>query len=117
MQNQNNRWIAFLAYIPVVGWLLVWGMRRSDELAVFHARQSVALTVLAVVIPLIWLVFALLVTAIPYAGPVIAVSSFALVVLTFLYLGVMWLMGFAHALQGKQSTLPLVNRVTVRIFG
>ena len=114
--NGSKRQLAFIAYlVPVFGWLYVLLFQRKDEFAVYHAKQSMVLTITAVAAPLIWVVVAWVLTLIPMVGPILAVSLFALVILIYLFLGVVWIMGMANALQALTKPLPIVGGWAERI--
>lgn len=104
----SSRISAFVAYLLlIVGWLFVIVFRRNDPFARFHARQSLMLTVVAVIIPLAWAVFAWVITWIPYAGFILAASAFALVIaLAIVWLAV-WVVGMVNALRGAEKPVPI----------
>ncbi len=109
--REPHRYAAFVAYLlPVVGWLIVYIFFRDDEFAVFHTKQAIALTIMLVAAPLIWLVASWIMLWIPMAGPLIAASSFTLVMLVLIAVIVLWVIGLVYALQGKQQALPIVGR-------
>ena len=61
--SMSSRISAFIAYLLlIVGWLFVMIFRRGDEFAVFHAKQSLRMTLIIAVIPLIWAVGAYVVS-------------------------------------------------------
>ena len=107
---------AFLAYLlPVFGWLYVFLFRREDEFAVYHAKQSMVLTIAAIGAPVVWAVAAWVVAWIPLVGPVIAAALFALVLLAYVALGAIWIVGMVNALQAKMKPVPIVGTWAERI--
>ena len=109
----SSRISAFIAYLfLIVGWLFVLIFRRNDPFARFHARQSLTLTVAAVVIPLAWAVFAWVITWIPYAGFILAASAFALVIALAIVWIVVWIMGMVNALRGAEKPVPIFGSRT-----
>jgi len=107
---------AFLAYLlPVLGWLYVFLFRREDEFAVYHAKQSMALTIAAIGAPVVWAVAAWVVAWIPLVGSVIAAALFALVILAYIALGVIWMVGMVYALQARMKPVPIVGTWAERI--
>ena len=114
--NGPKRHFAFIAYlVPVLGWLYVLLFERRDEFVVYHAKQAVMLTITAVVTPLIWAVAAWILAWVPLVGSVLAASLFALVVLTYLSLAVVWIVGMINALTARAKPLPVVGRWAERI--
>lgn len=115
--SKPRRTLAFLTYLlPVVGWLYVVLFRREDDLAVYHAKQSIVLTVAAVGAPAVWAVVAWITAWIPLVGSVIAAALFALVFLVYIVLAVSWVIGIVYALQAKMKPLPVVGGWAERLF-
>ena len=54
--QSSSRLFAFLAYIPLAGWLITWLLRRSDSFAMFHLRQAIMLVLTVVAVVLGWAV-------------------------------------------------------------
>ncbi len=103
MQKQN-RTLAFLAYlIPVIGPLLVLLFNRKNGFALYHACQALALTVAAVIVPLAWVVFGWILIWLPLAGPVLAVSLFALVISAYIAIIIGLIFGLVNSLRGQTS--------------
>ena len=114
--SKPGRNAAFLAYLlPIVGWLYVLLFRRKDEFAVYHAKQSMVLTMTAVGAPAAWAVVAWIVSWLPLAGPIISVALFALVILAYVFLAVTWVIGMVYALQAKIKPVPVVGGWAERI--
>jgi uncharacterized membrane protein len=99
--------LAYLFSIP--GAAVVLLVRRGDPFATYHARQSLAIGAAAVAVPLVWAVVAWVVTWIPLAGPVMGVSTFALVLAAYVALGFSALVGMVYALRGRLRPVPLVG--------
>jgi uncharacterized membrane protein len=114
--NGPKRQLAFIAYlVPVLGWLYGLLFERRDEFVLYHAKQAMMLTVTAVAAPVAWAVAAWILAWIPLVGSVLAASLFALVVLTYLYLAVIWIVGMVNALQAEARPLPVVGGWAERI--
>jgi uncharacterized membrane protein len=102
---------AFLAYLlSIPGWLYVLLFQRKDELAVYHAKQSLGLTLVAAGSVVIWLLGTWLLSWVPLVGPLLAAAAFSQVILVYLFLIVVWVMGMIYALQAKIRPLPLVGK-------
>ncbi len=106
--SMSSKISAFFAYLLlIVGWLFVMIFRRGDEYAVFHAKQSLRLTIFAVAIPVIWGVGGYVLSFIPFLGPIIATATFTLVMIAALALFIAWISGMSNALRGKWSQVPM----------
>jgi uncharacterized membrane protein len=109
--SEQKRMLAFVAYLlGILGWLYVLLCQRRSRFAVYHAKQSLGLTLVAVATPAIWAVGAWLFSWIPLAGPLVAATGFSLVILAYVVLGVAWITGMANALSAKTKPLPLVGK-------
>lgn len=114
--SKHKRTLAFLAYLlSILGWLYVLLFRRRDKLAVYHAKQSLGLTLIAMAASVAWALGAWILSWIPLVGPLVAAATFSLVILTYAFLGVAWIIGMVYALQAKTKPLPLVGRWVERI--
>ncbi len=108
--SEPNKILAFLAYLLTVpGWLYVLLFRRDDKFAVFHAKQSAVLTLVAIGAPLAWMVVGWILAWIPLIGYILAIALFSLVIAAYAVLIVDWIIGMAFALQLKRAPLPVVG--------
>ena len=97
--TQENKTAAFLAYLLlVIGWLYVFISHRNDRLAMYHTKQSIMLVIVALLVPVVWAIFSFIVTFIPYVGALLAVSSFSLVIVVYLFLIGLWIIGMVFGL-------------------
>lgn len=111
--SKSSRYLAFFAYLlSIVGALYVLLARRDDAFAVFHAKQSLALAVAAVVTPLVWAIVAWAGAWIPVAGPLIGLVLFALVITVYIGLAASWIAGMTFALNGRVRLVPFVGAWT-----
>lgn len=107
----SNKIFAFLSYLLLVpGWLFVLILRRKDEHARFHARQSLALNLFAFVLLAAWFVITWLVIAIPIAGPLFAWFMFAIVIAFLIYLVIAWVTGMVRSFQSKAKPLAIIGK-------
>jgi uncharacterized membrane protein len=114
--SQSSRVSAFLAYfLLVLGWLYVFILHRQDKFAVYHAKQSIMLVMVAIATPVVWVIFGWLISFIPLVGPVLAVAGFALVIAAYVTLIVMWVIGMINALRAKARPLPMIGRWAERL--
>ncbi len=103
--QKPNRLLAFLAYLlPVVGPLLVLLFNRRNSFALYHACQSLALTLAAVIVPIIWAVVGWIMIWVPLAGAVLAVAMFALVIAAYIAIVIGLVFGLINSLRGQTSS-------------
>jgi uncharacterized membrane protein len=113
--SHSSRYLAFFAYLlSLPGALFVLLARRDDPFAVYHARQSLAIAIAAIVTPLVWAVVAWACAWIPTAGVLIGLSLFALVIAIYLGLLISWITGMIFALRGRARPVPLVGARATR---
>ena len=114
MESAPHRFLACIAYIPVVGWIYILIFQRHDSFAMFHVRQSIGLFLFIAAIFLGWAVVAWLLAWIPY-GAVLSISLFALVMAALILGVIAWVTGFVYALQGRVGFLPVFGRMANRL--
>ncbi len=109
--------VSFLIYfVPVLGWLVGLFFLRRNIVAFYHACQALALTLGALLIPLLWAVAGWGIAWIPLVGPVTAIAAFALVIAGAVAVIVAWIMGLVNALRGKTVPVPIFGGWGERIF-
>lgn len=114
--SKPGRNAAFLAYLlPIFGWLYVLLFHRKDEFAIYHAKQSVMLTMTAIGAPAAWAVVAWIVSWLPLAGSIVAAALFALVIFIYIFLAAIWVIGMVHVLQAKMKPVPVLGGWAERI--
>lgn len=112
-----SRYVALCAYVfSVVGAVVVLAVRRDDRFAVYHAKQSLGLALLALLALLAWAVAGWLVSWIPYIGFILAMASFALVIAAYITLAISWIIGMKYALAFKIRPVPVVGRLIHRLL-
>jgi len=112
-----SKYLALLAYLlSALGAAFVLLVRRNDRLAVYHAKQSLGLLIVAVGVLLGWIVVGWALSWIPYIGFIFAMALFALVIAAYIVLIVCWFMGMHYALDEKMQPVPLVGELILKIF-
>ncbi len=114
MDSSLQRFLACVAYIPVIGWLYILIFQRQDEFAMFHVRQSIGLFVFLMFTFIVWAGVGWLISWIPY-GMLIAVALFTLVIVAFIYGLIAWILGIIYAAQGRVAFLPIFGRLANRL--
>jgi len=116
MSNGNAKYFALLAYLlSLVGALYVLLARRNDKFAVYHAKQSLGIAMLALVVLITWIVIAWILAWIPYFGFIFAMASFALVIAAYLVLAIAYILGMKYALDEKMQPVPIVGALADRM--
>ncbi len=114
--NSSSKLSAFVAYLLlIVGALFVLIFRRNDPFARFHARQSIVLTGVAVLAPLVWAVVGVILGQIPITGAILSIAAFAIVIIVYLFLIGLWLTGMSNALRAKGAALPVIGHWAERL--
>jgi uncharacterized membrane protein len=115
-KTQPKITLAFLAYLlSIPGWLYVLLFRREDEFAMYHAKQSLGLTIAAIGAPVAWALVAWIISWVPLVGPVVAAATFALVILAYIVLFAVWIVGMVYALRGRARPVPVFGRWAERL--
>jgi uncharacterized membrane protein len=97
----EGRLFAFLAYfLGIIGFIIVFAVKKDNKFAMFHAKQSLVLFIVAVANGIIWQV-----PLIGWiAGAVIGLAVF-----------VFWIMGIINALGGQEKALPIIGDLAAKI--
>ena len=90
----NKGW-AFIGSLPILGFVLVYLMKKNDKFAMFYAKQGLALGLGYIVINF---VLTLLIVTIP------------LMFIWSLVCFILWIMSAANALSGKKKQTPLFGK-------
>lgn len=99
-QNESKLW-AFLAYLlSIIGFVLVFVLKKSDKFAMYHAKQSLVLFIAWVVLFVVGMV--------PIIGWLVAF-------LGNLLLFVLWIIGIINALTGQMKPLWLIGKYADKI--
>ncbi len=116
--DSDGRAFAALAYIvPLLGGIIALIADGRNQLTRVHAQQSIAAVFTLVLSLIVWAVVGYIIGLVPLVGPVVTISLFSLVIAVAVFLVVNWLISFLRALRGEERTIPLANRLAIRIFG
>ena len=118
MNTAGKNRLAVLAYlIPVVGPIyLLFFTKRDNLFLVYHDRQQLALALTVVAMPVVWAVVAYPIAWIPTIGPLVSMALFSLVILTWVFAVVIWLIGLIQAVGNRLKPLPVVWQLSERLF-
>ena len=114
----ERRIFAALAYVlPVVGGIIALIADGGNRLTRVHARQSIGAVLALILSFFLWAAGGYVISLIPIAGPIVAIALFSLVIAIAIFLAANWLISLAMALRGEERTIPLANRIVIRLFG
>jgi uncharacterized membrane protein len=114
--SKQSRTLAFLAYLlSILGWLYVLLFQRKDKLALYHAKQSLLLTLVVVGSVAVWLLASWVLSWVPLVGPLLAAALFSQVILIGIFVIALWILGMVSALQTRTRPLPIVGKWAERI--
>ncbi len=108
--ESSDRFSAFFAYIPVIGWLYVLVVKRKDSLSMFHLRQSIGLFIFLGAAFAAWVAVTWIVSWIPF-GFMVGISLFTLVMTIYIFGIIAWVSGIVYAFQGRMALLPLIGKM------
>jgi uncharacterized membrane protein len=104
--------MSYLLSLP--GALFVLLARQDDLFALYHARQSLRLSIIGIAAPLVWAVVAWILAWIPLIGGMLGVILFALVIATYVGVLISWIAGMIYSLKGQVRPLPLFGTRSTR---
>ncbi|HSV86684.1 MAG TPA: hypothetical protein VLH85_08910 [Levilinea sp.] len=106
--SDRERILAFIAYLPVIGWIYVWFAHHKLSFALFHLRQSIGLFLFVTGAFAGWVVIGWVLAWLPYMV-VFSIALFALVMAAVFFGIIAWLVGIANAFNGKVAYLPMIG--------
>jgi len=99
--------IAIVSYMTWIGWIIAFVMYNSNksQLAAYHLRQSLALMILGILVYIIQIMLIF----IPFLG-------WAIALLLWIGLIVLWVLGLIAAINGEQKPMPVIGTLAQNIF-
>ncbi|MBD3361958.1 DUF4870 domain-containing protein [Candidatus Woesearchaeota archaeon] len=95
--NESQIW-AFLAYLlSIIGFILVFALKKNDRFAMYHAKQSLALFI-------VYIAGYIILLFIPIIG-------WAVLTVWWIFGLVLAIIGMINALTGKQKPLPITGKL------
>jgi len=105
--GMDGKTIAIISYFTWIGWIIAFVMFNSNKsrLAAYHLRQSLTLMILGI---LVYIVQIMLIF-IPFLG-------WAIAVLLWIGLVVLWVFGLIAAINGEEKPMPVIGLTAQNIF-
>lgn len=96
VQTSDNKNIAIIAYITIIGLIIAYVMNneKKDAFASFHIKQSTGLALTGLALGMIGMI--------PILGWIINILG----IFVLLY---MWIVGIMNAVNGKESPVPILG--------
>lgn len=117
MEEKQNKPVAIVAYaIPIIGPLIAILVARRNLFALYHACQSLAISLLAIALPVVWLLVSFAIVWIPMAGPTMSAALFTIVIVGLVTALLLLLTGISNAARGYMTPLFLIGRWGDRLF-
>ncbi len=107
----NDKVMAAVATIPLVGLIMYYGMSNLSEFVKFYARQSIGLLILSVLVSL-GSFFSAFLFFIPFVGSILSL----LFTVAGLGVFVLWLVALINALQGKKANVPVASNIVDQLI-
>ncbi len=102
-KSDDGKLWAFLAYLlGIIGFVLVLLLKKDNKFAMYHAKQSLVLFILAVLVMIVG-------SIIPFIGWFIILPIGNVIVL------ILWIIGIINALTNKEKPLPVIGKFADKI--
>jgi uncharacterized membrane protein len=105
--GMDGKTIAIISYFTWIGWIVAMVMHGSNksQIGAYHLRQSLALMILSI---LVYIVQIMLIF-IPFLG-------WAIAILLWIGLVVLWVLGLIAAINGEEKPIPVIGVPAQNIF-
>lgn len=102
--TDDGKTVAIVSYLSIIGWIIAYVMygNNKTQLGVYHLRQTAALFIVGIAC---W-VIQMLLLFVPVLGWIIGI----LLIFVYLFLFVLWVIGFIAAINGQEKPIPLIGK-------
>ena len=99
--KMNNKTLSIVSYITIIGWLVAYlkGKDNADSMLKYHLRQALGLALVNIIFSLALNIVAIVIPALSFIG-----------VFGFVFL-VLWIIGIINAANGALKPLPLIGKL------
>lgn len=117
MKEKPNKPIAIISYaIPLLGPLIAYIVAKRNLFALYHACQSLAISILAIALPVVWVLISYAIAWVPMAGPTMSAALFTIVIVGLVTALLLIVTGIGNAARGNMAPLFLIGRWGDRLF-
>jgi uncharacterized membrane protein len=110
-KDDEGKIFAFLAYLlGIIGFLIVLLAKKDNKFAMYHAKQSLVLSIVALIVWIPAAIITALIGWIPVIGWIIAILIWIVVMIVMLGLFVLLVIGIINALSDKMQPLPVIGK-------
>ncbi len=100
-KDSTSKVFAFLGiFLGLIGFVLVLLARRSDKYAMYYAKQSLVLSLAAIIVQF---------------GLAITVVGAFLIPILWILIVILWVLGLVYSVSGKMKPIPIVGRFAEKI--
>jgi len=105
--GMDGKTIAIISYFTWIGWIIAFVLYNSNksQLAAYHLRQSLALMILSILVYIVQIMLLF----IPFLG-------WAIAILLWIGLVVLWVLGLLAAINGEEKPMPVIGSQAQNIF-
>ncbi len=111
--EDQGKIVAIISYITLIGLIIAFVMHNDDknksELGAFHIRQSLGISLTAIVLSIAQFIFVL----IPILGWLINV----VILIALVGLFVFWILGLISAINQEKKEIPIIGTYFQNLFG
>ncbi|CAH0168931.1 hypothetical protein SRABI27_00977 [Pedobacter sp. Bi27] len=97
----NNKTLSIISYITIIGWLVAYfsGKDKADALLKYHLRQSLGLAIVNIIFSVALTIIASMVPSLSFLG-----------LIGYVFI-VLWIMGIINAANGALKPVPLIGKM------
>lgn len=97
----DNKTLSIVSYLSIVGWLIAYfmGKEKADDLLKYHLRQSFGLAIAGILFSVALNIVAMIIPALGILG----MLSLAILIL--------WIIGIINAANATQKPLPFIGKM------
>jgi uncharacterized membrane protein len=105
--GMDGKTIAIISYFTWIGWIIAFVLYNSNksQIAAYHLRQSLALMILSIIVYIIQIMLIF----IPFLG-------WAIAILLWIGLVVLWVLGLLAAINGEEKPMPVIGSLAQSTF-
>ncbi len=105
--GMDGKTIAIISYFTWIGWIIAFVLYNSNksQLAAYHLRQTLALMILSILVYIVQIMLLF----IPFLG-------WAVAILLWIGLVVLWVLGLLAAINSEEKPMPVIGPMAQDMF-